>query len=214
MSLNELFTSWKIICLPKTATLNEKIEIMTQAVKTNTLRNRLNQLIAEEENKKSELKIRELQAKGKNITPQLRAEIRRESEEKESVEIYLNYESLLKEKLNLLSVIETMSYREIGTRSWIGKEELVGYVNENFYEELMDLPLFEEFFKGENREALEKIQEAFMKKLTHLGECPKGLDTDEEVLNFNFKQGELMRVLEKEKKALAIEWYKKITGLN
>jgi hypothetical protein len=212
MSLNELFTSWKIICLPKTATLKEKIEIMTQAAKTNSLRNRLNQLIAEEENKKSEVKIRELQAKGENITPQLRAKIRRESEEKESVEIYLNYESLLKQRLNLLSVIETMSYRAIGARSWIDKEELVGYVNKNFYEELIKLPLFEEFFKGENREPLEKIQEAFMKKLIDLGECPKGLDTDEEVLNFNFKQGELVRALEKEKKALAIEWYKKITG--
>jgi hypothetical protein len=214
MSLNEIFTSWKIVCLPHTAPLKEKLEVMTKAAKTNTLRNRLNQLIANEEIRKADVEIKRLEANGQTITPQLRQQIRNKSQENESVEIYLNYETELKERLDLLSVIETMSYREIGKRSWIDEKLLIEHVNQNFYEELYKLPLFEEVFKKENSEEIAKIEERFMEKLQDLGECPKGVDTEESVLTFKVKQGQLMAELEEEKRRLAINWYKKIIGSN
>jgi hypothetical protein len=51
-----------------------------------------------------------------------------------------------------------------------------------------------------------------MEKLQDLGECPKGVDTEESVLTFKVKQGELMGELEEEKRRLATNWYKKIIG--
>lgn len=182
MSLNEIYTSWRILTLPETTPLCEKLELMTRAAKTLSLRKKIAELIASETRKKGAV-------------------------ERESVEIYLNYETALKSKLNLLSPIKSMSYRSIGERSWIDEGALEKKVNDEFFNELYELPIFQKLLADSLRAKLEVIDSAFLEQLFNLGECPKGAETNPLVFEFKHKQGEVMQQQKMEKIKLAKAWY-------
>ncbi len=85
--------------------------------------------------------------------------------QQEGVEIYLYYETHLRERLGLLTAIQTMAYGHIGERDWVDEEELVREVQAHYVEEAIQLPFFEKLF-SENLEA----QEGLKKRLEEFGE--------------------------------------------
>lgn len=168
MALNEIYTSWRILCLP--ADLKEKLKIMTGVAKTLALRSELSRRIPKQE--------------------------------RESVEIYLYYESLFKE--HLCTAIEGMAYGEIGTRNWLNPEELLKKVNETFLPHLLALPAFDQLAKQELHEVWEGLQKNAHEQLT---ERPRGGSFSEAVLLWNVKQGEVMHDLNRNWAKVCEKWY-------
>lgn len=146
MAFNEIYTAWKICCMPEETPLKEKLKIMTGAAKVLSLR--------------------------KEIAKRVPAN------EKESVEIYLYFEILLRKRLDLCSAMEEMTYVEIGRRGWIDVEQLVETVNRTFFDELMALPIFERMAKEQLKEEWERLMS---QAHAALNDCPPGDHYDEEV---------------------------------
>lgn len=115
--------------------------------------------------------------------------------ERESVEIFLYYETHLREVLQLETAIKNMAYDALGKRSWIDQKALIKEVQSNYYEELIEIPLFAK--KMEKR--WEPLNQEFQAKLEALGECPEGSEHDLSVLNWKVKQGELLTEWKKRK---------------
>ena len=92
--------------------------------------------------------------------------------QQESVEIYLYYETHLRQRLGLLTAIQTMAYGAMGRRDWINEEELVKEVEAHYMEEAIQLLFFEKLFSEnlEAREGLEKRLEEFGERLEALAE--------------------------------------------
>ena len=178
---------------------------MTRAAKTLALRNKIGELIVAEEHKKFEARIRAHPEA--SLDEQMRKTIWEQCVEHEAVEIYLNYETTLKPKLNLLSAIENMRYRTFGERPWIDEKELEKKVNEEFFNELYELPIFQKVLLADVQAQMEEIDAFYLEQLTELGQCPKGKETDPQVLEFKFKQGEIMQNQKKAKIKLARECY-------
>lgn len=127
-------------------------------------------------------------------TLRLRKELQKliSREKQEIVEIFLYYETQLRERLQLVTAIKTMAYGHIGRRSWINQEQLVKAVEENYIEELIELPLFAKRMKEEWDPLVEEC-------LEKLGDCPEGSEYDEKVLKFKVRQGEIMQELKMKK---------------
>lgn len=115
MLFNELFVAWKLATLDPQAPAAERLHLITQAAKTVTLRKSLQRRIALQE-------ARSRQPIG------------------ESVQIFLYYESHLRESLDLLSFINKMLYPSMGRCSWIDNDELIEEVNSNYLEEMIGIP--------------------------------------------------------------------------
>jgi C-terminal novel E3 ligase, LRR-interacting/Leucine rich repeat len=170
MGLNELYTAWKIYLMEKdqTSSLQDKLCVLIQAGKTIALRGYLTDLINKQEKQNHRA-------------------------ENESVEIFLYYETVLKNELNLLSVIERMSYSEIGKRDWIDVNQLKKEVNDQYVTHLVDIPAFiatakeDQYFK----EQIDSIDAESRKKLEDLGEYPTNDEFSEEVLEWKTKMGEI-----------------------
>lgn len=170
MSLNEIYTSWLLLCKSPNLPEKEKLRILAGVAKTLRLRKKVDAMIAQEERKR------------KKENPAYQGEV-------ESVEIFLYYETALKQELQLETAIQTMKYSTIGKRSWIDQAALIQDVKENFYEELINIPIFEKMMQKE----WEPITAEFQKKLAALGDRPKGKEEDPLVLNYNIRQGEIMQ---------------------
>lgn len=115
--------------------------------------------------------------------------------ELESVEIFLYYEIHLQKRLNLVTAISRMQYGEIGKRSWIDEESLIQDVNQNYFEELYELPIFQKLLLEDSAITTqwEEIDEAFNAKLEAAGD--------------EFRQGEIMLEWKQTKMAIANKWY-------
>jgi hypothetical protein len=122
MAFNEIYTSWRIFSIPPETPLKEKVDLLARGAKTTTLRKLLMKKIDQHQKD-------------------------RDTIEHESVEIFLYYETSLKDEINLLSAIESMSYEAIGKRDWIVKEKLALEVKENFFDSLFANPHFEKLLK-------------------------------------------------------------------
>ena len=123
MALNEIYTSWKITTLDKNSSDKEKLELMTRGAKTLALRAAIANYIERQ------------QKENKTI-------------ERESVEIYLYYETALKEKLNLLSAIDSMAYKAVGKRDWINEEDLINKIEETYLDYLIEFPSFDKMVQS------------------------------------------------------------------
>lgn len=108
--------------------------------------------------------------------------------ERETVEIFLYYETHLRNELQLETAIQTMRYETIGRRAWINQEKLIQDVKKNYHSELIDIPIFAQMMQ----KRWEPINERFQAKLEALGDCPRGGEEDTLVLNFKARQGEIM----------------------
>lgn len=175
MSLNEIYTCWLLVCKID----KEKLPELLGVAKTVYLRKRLQQLIE-------------------------RFEKEMKTVERESVEIFLFYETILRDELGLKSAIQSMTYAGIGERSWISQEELIKEVNVNFYEELIRLPLFEEMMQ----EKWQIINEQFLEDLEKLGERPAGSDLSPAVLDYESERAKLSTQWKEKKIAAAKEFIK------
>lgn len=124
MAFNEIFTAWKIASLDDTASIDVKLQLITQAAKTLALRAAISSHIAEHEKANNNI-------------------------EQESVEIYLFYETALRGELHLLSAIENMRYGTIGERRWISERDLVHEVNTTYRDYLIQLPVFQKILESD-----------------------------------------------------------------
>jgi len=130
IALNEIYTSWKLYNLPKDASIQESLIILGKIARTNTLRKRLSTLI-------------DIRQKEKNVILN------------ESTEIYLFYETSLREILDLETAVVSRSYGPCErngecSRDWINEDALIQYVKENYQQELITLPAFEEIAKKDS----------------------------------------------------------------
>ena len=119
MALNEIFLAWKLATLPN-ASVREQLSLMVRAAKTNALRAALQQKIDQKE-----------RADGAPFG--------------ESVQVFLYYETELKERLNLLTVISGMLYRSMGKSDWIDEKALVEEVNSTYLDHIVEFPALETF---------------------------------------------------------------------
>lgn len=175
MSLNEIYTSWVIVCQSAALPLKEKVQIMTGVAKTLCLRKELQKLIGKEE--------------------------------RESVEIFLYYESLLKEPLKLVTAIHKMTYGDIGKRASVDINRLIAQVNANFFEELFELPVFQQMVEKEMQMEWKAINEEFLGKLE---ECPSGDQYDRQVLDYQHRQGEIMQERRRRLMSIAMQWLERV----
>lgn len=133
VSLNEIYTIWKIWFMSEKDLLKDKLKIMLQAAKTIALRN------AVELNIKEFVDVHELS-------------------EKETVDVYLYYEILLKEELELLTFIKTVTHNN--PRSWVDTEQLKERVEKTYLDFLIAMPIFHKFAEGtEDFQAIWRPQE-------------------------------------------------------
>ena len=181
MALNEIYSSWKIHTLAPTATLRDKLTILTGVAKTLALRKALGERIHQEE-------------------------IRNRTNLGESVEIYLYYEIQLRNTLNLVTAIERMTYVDIGRRNWINENELSDEVNENFFDSLYTIPVFEKILKSDVSiaEEFETLQEAYQEQF---GDPPEGGANDSAVLDWRHRVGALTKEMEGKQRDIAKKWY-------
>ena len=131
IALNEIYSAWKLHILPKGASIQESLATLKGIASTNTLRKRIANLI-DRKQKKDKITL------------------------KESTEIYLFFETRLRETLGLETAVTSMSYEQMGRCSWIKDEELIKYVKENYQQELIDLPAFEDLANN-NKEYLDDL---------------------------------------------------------
>ena len=188
MALNEIYISWKIINLPLEAPLRMRLEILIGCAKTLTLRQIISSLIDEYQKKQMSI-------------------------ERESVEIYLYYETLLRKPLNLITAIEQMAYDVIGQRKWIEIDFLSSYVNDQYLDTLVAIPQFVHI--AENNLtflALWEEKQACYSDLMDDLDIKKPETTDElsiEYLNYSTELNKLMKASESQKLTVFKEWIKK-----
>ena len=120
MTLNEIFLAWKLSTLPKEASDGDKLALMGSAAKTTALRAALQQRINERERV-------------------LKAPLG------ESVQVFLYYETELKERLNLLTAISGMLYKSMGKSDWIDEKSLVEEVNSTYLNHIVEFPALQTF---------------------------------------------------------------------
>jgi len=150
MGLNEIYVSWKISFLREDASLKEKLEIIVRASKTLALRKVL---------------IKIMDKAGQNNQASL----------EESTEIFLYYESILVERLELETAIRSMLYSRIGRRDWIQERELIESVKATYLDEVINLPAFKDLIKQDEQlqNELDEIQDGFGVQLEILEERNK-----------------------------------------
>lgn len=169
MTFNEMYTLLELFKLEKSdARFEEKIKVCIAAAKVFCLRKKI---------------ANEIQEK----LPHLKL----------NVEIYLYFETILKDQLGLLSFLSSMEFGRIGNRSEIDKYALQNHVAENYLTELFALDVFKTFiesneefllFKEKKQQKLDKRQEQldddlYNNRITqqdYKSECEKTIKTYQE----------------------------------
>lgn len=178
MAFNELYTCWMLHQMKRNpCPTQEKLNLLCKLAKTFTLRKILGKLIH-------------------SFLP----------DQQESVEIYLYYEALLKERLSLFTLfdLDKMAYRQIGKRDWIDAEALVQDVNDFYIEELLSLPLLENLMKNDP-EYLKDFNALHSSACQQLNAVPSSSNSLEHI-HFN---KEIQNQLEKSTQLLKQLWIKK-----
>lgn len=202
MALNEIYTTWRICFLPPNSTLKEKLGIMTKVSKTMALRDCLSRLIAQYEKKmKCDLS--------------------------ESVEIYLYYETLLRNSLGLESAIEGMKSSNFGICFWINLERLIAETEKNYLNHLIKFHLFESWVEEDLwfQNTWAPLEEEFYTKIQSETEKLEVLEAEakqlkkkwferkkkeakaDQVFQCQFRIGELNQQRQSARDKLAKQWY-------
>ena len=186
MSLNLLYTAWKVHTLPEGGSIQEKFALIQRAARAEALRAYLADCI-------------DRRQKSTNAI------------EQESVEIYLYYETALRKKLDLLTAIDQMAYGQIGKRSWITETLAIEYVEKNamtfFYSHpsLIKLALEQPQVKPE-------VEKARIEAAKRLREAPKQDGYSVAYLDWQTKQNEVKQDLEEKIHAICAAWAKEQLG--
>lgn len=144
MTFNLLSTSWKLDCVLHEGDLASKLDTIEKIVRTNLFRTELdNQMSNAEQAGKLDLS--------------------------ESTEIYLYYENLLKDELNLDSAFEVMAYGddiEEKHNDWLDIDKLKATVNRDYLTKMASLPQIDKLWTNATAdatpEALEKLNDEMM----------------------------------------------------
>ena len=191
MALNEIYTSWKIMSLGERTSIKEKLDLLESCAKTLALRSALSSFIDSHQKEKQNI-------------------------ERESVEIYLYYETSLKQKLKLLSAIDQMSYEHMGKRDWIQEAALITKVDSSYKDHLVDLPQLQAIAEADEsfKESWKSQEDLFIKQMEEL-ESNYPQDTDESSASFLDHQSKFGELGEKKneayRKALK-DWLEKTKG--
>ncbi len=135
MSFNELYLAWVLdkADQSQTLTIKEKLDLIVRSAKTATLRAEIQKRI---DTREIELKLA-AEENCRRIGIKLEEKMWRLGE---SVEIYLYYETHLRERLNLLTFMKETKYAiGMGRSSWIDEEELINDVEYRFIDEMLDM---------------------------------------------------------------------------
>ncbi|MEI8365013.1 MAG: NEL-type E3 ubiquitin ligase domain-containing protein [Parachlamydiaceae bacterium] len=119
---NEIYTLWRMHILPENTSLVEKLKTIVGCAKTTIFRETLDRLIADYEETLNE-------GRDPTLTPIIYHE---------STEVYLYFETTLKQRLGLISFMENMAHSVIGNVSWISSEDLVREVKAKYDAEYLD----------------------------------------------------------------------------
>lgn len=101
-----------------------------------------------------------------------------------------------------------MSYPLIGEHAWIDLEQLKNNVNQNYFEELVEFPVFQKMLLSdpEMAQKWKEMDNTLTADLEKLGDCPEGTPLDATVLDFQHDQGVLVANWKKAKVELAQNW--------
>ncbi len=144
MAFNELYVSWKLHTMDPQTPLQEKLRLLEGVAKTLALRSGLTRIMQNQAMQEG-----------------------REANPRESTEIYLYYETHLREELGLVTAIKHMSHEFIGKRDWIDIETLKSTVQATYLEEVVKLPALENLAEADPQyvERANKVKAEFYKKL-------------------------------------------------
>lgn len=162
MALNELYTTLRITQLSnETETLIK--DDLTEEAKILALQQLLTDKVIFMEKVSKTLALRRILAEKIDNWEKQNKKL-----EEEDVEIYLYYETLLQEKLGLLTAIEHTTY--IGRCKWINTEELVKEVNNSYLDDLIRVPIFEKLIEKEESfiKLWSKLKEKFEDRMSEL----------------------------------------------
>ena len=162
MALNELYTTLRITQLSDKILIKDEL---TEEAKTLALRKLLIDQVRLMEGVSKTLALRRLLAEKID-----KWEKENNTLDEEDTEIYLHYETLLREKLGLLTAVDDIHYD--GQCNWIDQEALVKEVNDTYLNDLVKVPIFEKLIEKE--ESFQKMWEAEA--------CRKEFDADQDVL--------------------------------
>jgi hypothetical protein len=111
--------------------------------------------------------------------------------QQESVEIYLYYETTLRERLHLLTAVQTMAYEQYGKRDWIDEAQLIEEVNRQYLDHVIEIPVFEKLLSEDEaiQTELANLNQNFQERLAQLGDRPAGEETDVGVLEWTCDMG-------------------------
>jgi Leucine-rich repeat (LRR) protein len=183
MLFNILYTGWKLETMDSTEPLAIKLSMLASGAKTLTLRNAIAELIQAEEKRQN-----------KTI--------------EESVEIFLYYETHLKERLNLLSAIQSSKHADsIGPRSYIESADLVGIVETSYFTHLYKMSAFQALFKtSADYKRIEGLTERAHDELENLEAAGNSATNEGEYL---VRVKAIQEQLEIDIKVIAHAWYQR-----
>lgn len=139
MALNELYTTLRITQLSDETLIKDEL---TEEAKTLALHQLLKDKVCLMCKVSKTLALRRLL--GKKIDEWEKQNKRLQEED---VEIYLHYETLLREELGLMTAIEESTYD--GQRKWIDSKALAKEVNDSYLDDLVNVPIFEKLIEKE-----------------------------------------------------------------
>jgi hypothetical protein len=174
MALNEIYTMWRLVTLDKESSLKDKVKLLIRAAKTHYFRYYLAEWIQ-----------------------------KNEPDNKESVEIFLFYEILVKKDLDLLSVLKIMKHKKMGDkRSQLSKRKVIADVNNSYSNSLFSIPDFEKLLEDDSsfQNMWNEQKGLFHKELENL--IQKELGSNE----FNIENNRIMKKQKEAKKETAVKW--------
>ena len=187
MSLNLLYTAWKMHALPEGSSTQEKFALIQRAARAEALRAYLADCI-------------DRRQKSTNAI------------EQESVEIYLYYETAFKQKLDLLTAIDQMAYGQIGKRSWIKEKSAIEYVEKNAMTFFYKHPSLEKLAL-EQPQVKPEVEKARCEATKRLREAPSQEEYSIAYLNWQAEQNQIQQELKETIHAICVAWAKEQLSL-
>ena len=181
MTLNILYTSWKLECSDQRGDIKRTLEALSGLARTVALRDELAKQIS--------------QAAQSGVSTD------------ESVEIYLYYETTLKDSLKLETAIDHMAYEAMGKRNWIDNKQLTTTVNKRYLSVMASFPKVEALWNADAKaqEQYNRLQEKIRSELEVLGKQKGDLSSQD----YATKAGALGEQFNQAKLNSIIKWIEK-----
>ena len=197
MTINELYTAWVISSLSDCgASIQEKLKTVIGCAKTFALRAYLAEKIVEYDKKITETE---------QPNPYDPNWVGSQYHYRESVQLYLSYEQMLKEQLGLVSLM--LKSGGSTKKKIVGEPgEIVKAVNNRWIDHLMNLPIFSEMINknADFTSMWSPIEDEFYERLETLE--INATPEHRESLDIQHEQGKVMLELQQRKKEVVQAW--------